>query len=120
MSIRSIVDLGRRLAATALLDSGIISDRSFSTDELGGNEELWTPRVQAISCRVVQPRDPALEGRDGLLQQAGIRMLLVEVGTNISENCRITINGEHEYVVVGSLAPHSETAVIDRYHIREI
>lgn len=119
MSIESIISTGRRLAATAFLDSGLISDRTFVDDELGGRTETWTPRAKRIPCRVVQPRDPALEGRDGLLQQAGVRMLLVEVGLNIDENDRIEVNGQN-YVVIADLAPHGVTAVVDRYLIREI
>lgn len=119
MSIESIIQQGRRLSANALLDSGLVSDRTFVDDELGGREETWVPRAKPIACRVVQPRDPALEGRDGLLQQAGVRVLLVEVDTDIEENDRILVNGAH-YVVVADLAPHSVTAVIDRYIIREI
>jgi hypothetical protein len=119
VSIESIISTGRRLAATAFLDSGLISDRTFVDDELGGRTETWVPRAKRIACRVVQPRDPALEGRDGLLQQAGVRMLLVNVGENIDENDRIEVLGQH-YVVISDLAPHGLTAVVDRYLIREM
>lgn len=120
MSIESIVSQGRRLAAAAFLDSGLIYDRSFADDELGGRTETWTPRGASIPCRVVQPRDPLLEGRDGLLQQAGVRVLLVDVGTDIEENDHILVNGENEYTIVADLAPRSVTSVVDRYLIREI
>jgi hypothetical protein len=119
VSIESIVSAGRRLAATAFLDSGLVSDRTFADDDLGGRTETWTPRAARIPCRVVQPRDPALEGRDGLLQQAGVRMLIVAVGTNIEENDHIEVNGQ-DYDIIADLAPHSVTATVDRYLIREI
>lgn len=120
MSIESIVSQGRRLAKTAFLDSGLIYDRSFADDELGGRTETWTARASAIPCRVVQPRDPVLEGRDGLLQQAGVRVLLVEVGTDIDESDHIQVNGDKLYSIVADLAPYSDTAIVDRYIIREI
>jgi hypothetical protein len=120
MSIESIVAQGRRLAATSFLDSGLIYDRSFTDDELGGRTETWTPRGSAVPCRVVQPRDPVLEGRDGLLQQAGVRVLLLTVGTDIDENDHIQVNGTKMYTVVSDMAPYSETAVVDRYLIREL
>lgn len=119
MSIESIIAQGRRLTKNALLDSGLISDRTFVDDELGGRSETWVPRSQPIACRVVQPRDSALEGRSGLLQQAGVRILLVEVGTDVEENDRILVNGQ-DYVVIADLAPNSVTSIIDRYVIREI
>lgn len=119
MSIESIIAQGRRLAATALLDSGLIYDRSVVTDELGGSEEQWTPRPSRIACRVVNPRDPVLEGVDGLLQQPGIRVLIVPVGTSLLENAHVEVNAIM-YDVVASMAPHSVTAVVDRYILREI
>jgi hypothetical protein len=119
VSIESIIATGRRLAATAFLDSGLISDRTFVDDELGGRTETWTARSARIACRVVQPRDPALEGRDGLLQQAGVRVLLVAVGTDINENDHIEVGGQN-YDIIADLAPHSVTATVDRYLIREM
>jgi hypothetical protein len=121
MSISSIVNSGRRLLVTTLLDRARIRDRVMVRDTTGGQRETFVERTQTIACRFVMPKsdDPVLN-MDSVFGPTTM-ILLMPLGTLYEEGDRVRnmLDGSL-FHITKDLAVPSELATIVRVGIREL
>lgn len=121
MGVQAIVNSGRRLIATSLLDRARIQDRTMVRDSTGGQTEVWVERTRTIACRFVQVKDddPVLN-LDSVFGPTSM-VLLMPIGTLFAEGDRVrNFLNERLYVITRDVSMPSETAVIAKAGIREI
>lgn len=122
MSIMSIVNSGRRLIATTLLDRARIQDRSMIRDTSGGKKETFTERGgAALACRFVTPKDddPILK-LDSVFGPATM-LLLMPLGTLFEEGDRIrNLKDDGLFQITRDVSVPSELGVMMRAGIREV
>lgn len=121
MSIRSIVDSGRRLMESTFLDRARIQDRSMVPDGSGGRKEIFTERNKTVACRFVQPKDdePTLQ----LDSVYGPTTMILEfpLGTIIHEGDRVrNFRDQSIWQVTRDVTVPSEISVMVRCGIRQV
>ena len=119
MSLASVVEQGRRLLVSSLLDSGTVYDRTVASDGVGGKIETWTLRTGTLACRLVSPKETPAVSAAGVLQSPVMFTLLSAVGTDLAEGDRVVVAGR-TFSVVGSLVTNSVLATSSRHLIREL
>jgi hypothetical protein len=121
MSIRSIVNSGRRLVGTTLLDVCRIQDRAIVKDSTGGKKETFTERNTDLKCRFVQPKDndPSLQ-LDSVFGRIEL-ILEVAVGADdFAEGDRVrNLTQAGLWRIVRNITPPSEIATVCRYGIAQ-
>jgi hypothetical protein len=120
MDLASIVGTGRRLLASTMLDTALISDRSEAADGAGGVVTSWTPRASAVPCRYVQRNDGPPEPAGGVMIGKALCKVLLGLDVLVDEGDRITGQDGSVWVVVGDLTPDSTTATVRRLLLREV
>lgn len=122
MSIEAIVQSGRRLIATSLLDRARIQDRALVRDSTGGQVESFTERKKTEACRFVSIKDnDPVRDLDSIFGRAEM-VCSFPVGTLIEEGDRIRNlrdGGTKVFRVVKILTPPSDVTVVLRAGIKE-
>jgi hypothetical protein len=119
MSIKSVVDSGRRLVATSLLDRARIQDRTLVRDTSGGKKETFVERPKNIACRFVTPKDddPVLK-LDSMFGPTTM-ILLMPLGTVFHEGDRVrNLIDNSLYQITRDVTVPSELGVIMRAGLR--
>lgn len=119
MNVDALIKTGRRLAADALLDEGVISDPVEVSDGRGGWTTTFVERPVAIPCRVVGVKDQLAENIADVLQGPNTGVILCKYGVDIPEGSRIRIN-DTLYQIGAKLSADSVTVVLERYVGREV
>lgn len=119
MNVEALIKTGRRLAADALLDTGVVSDPTEVSDGRGGWTTTFVERPASISCRVVGVKDQLAENIADVLQGPNTAIILCKYGTDIAEGARISINGTL-YQIGARISADSVTTVLERYVGREV
>ncbi len=121
MSIEAIVNNGRRLIGTSLLDRARIQDRAMVRDTSGGKKETFVERTQTIACRFVSPKDD-----DPILKLDSVfgpttMILLMPLGTLFKEGDRVhNLLDNGVYQITRDVSVPSNLAVTMRAGIREV
>lgn len=121
MSIASIVNSGRRLVATTLLDRARIQDRSIVRDATGGKKEVWLERSKSTRCRFVRPKDDEPTAQLDSVYGPTEMFLLLPLGTLYVEGDRVrNMSDDVLYVITLDLTPPSALQVVRRVGIRTV
>lgn len=121
MSIKAVVNSGRRLVATTLLDRARIHDRTVSRDTTGGQVEVWTPRTKVTRCRFTRPKDDEATAQLDSVYGPTEQFLLLPVGTVVKEGSRIVDQANQKiWVVTADVTVVSELGIVTRLGIREL
>lgn len=121
MGVQAIVESGRRLIATSLLDHARIQDRSMAADTTGGRKETFTERPKSVVCRFVQPKDDDPVLRLDSVWGPTTLVLLLPLGTVFAEGDRVrNLLDGNVYQITRNISMPSETAVIMRAGLREV
>lgn len=118
MNVDALIKTGRRLAADALLDDGVIYSHAVVSDGRGGHTDTWT-RSSSVSCRVVGVKDQMLKNIGDVLQGPGTAVILCPFGTVMKDQDQIVIR-DTRYQIGARLSADSTTTVLERYLGREI
>lgn len=122
MSIEAIVQSGRRLIATSLLDRARIQDRALVRDSTGGQVESFTERPLTEACRFVSIKDDdPIRDLDSIFGRAEM-VCSFPVATLVQEGDRIRNlkgAGTQLFRVVKILTPPSDVIVVLRAGIKE-
>lgn len=120
MSLASIVQTGRRLLATTMLDTALIADRSTTSDGKGGVTEAWTARTVTEPCRYVQQQDSPPTQISGVLVGPATCTILLSLDSTLAEGDKVTSQSGQVWFAVADLTPDSDTATVRRLTLREI
>lgn len=121
MSLQGVVEAGRRLMATSLLDRARIQDRTMVRDTTGGRKETFTERTRTVACRFVTPKDddPIL----ALDSVFGAATMIVEfpLGTDFKEGDRVrNFLDDGIWQITRDVTVPSELCVVMRAGIRAV
>lgn len=119
MNVEALIKTGRRLAADALIDTGVISDPVEVSDGRGGWTTTFVDRPTAIPCRVVGVKDQLAENIADVLQGPNTAIILCKYGIDMDEGARIRINSTL-YQIGARISADSVTTVLERYVGREV
>lgn len=119
MNVTALIKTGRRIAADALLDVGVISDPTLVSDGRGGWTETYVVRSGTIRCRVVGVKDQLAESIAEVLQGPNTSIILCPKDTEMADGARIQIN-DTTYQIGAKLSADSVTVVLERYIGREV
>jgi hypothetical protein len=121
VSIESVVQAGRRLVGTSLLDSAIIMRRTITNDAGGGQGESWSAVGAAVACRFGSVVDPDPTMVIDAVYGAPTAMALLPLGTDVRRGDHlVNTDTDRTWLVVGIKTPDSNLAVAERVLIREI
>lgn len=126
MSIPALVDSGRRMVASTLLDQALVFDETQVPDSSGGTHVTFVQRTVSVPCRFGPLTDTERMAMAGTTENPATAALLVPLGTELTEGTRVRPTGAPEWasgntwVVVAAKTPPSHLAVVERLWIREL
>lgn len=121
MSVEAIVQAGRRLVATSLLDSATIKRRSIAGDGGGGQVESWVVVATAVESRFGTIVDPDPTVVVDAIYGPPTAAWMAPLGTDIRRGDRIVNEATgREWLAVGIKTADSNLAVVERVLIREV
>ena len=121
MSVEAIVQAGRRLVGTSLLDSATIRRRSITSDGAGGQVEAWIDIATGVECRFGTIVDPDPTIVVDAIYGAPTAAWLATLGTDVRRGDHIVNEATGRvWLAVGIKTPDSNIAVAERVLIREV
>lgn len=121
MGVESVVEAGRRLVGTSLLDTCTIRRRTVVTDTGGGQGESWVALYAAVACRFGTIVDPDPTMVIDSIYGPPTAMALLPLGTDVRRgDILLNESTDRIWLVVGIKTPDSTLAVVERVLIREV
>lgn len=115
MSIEPIIESGRRIIETTLIDTCRIDRPTRAADGSGGMTLTWTTVAAAVACRFGSVIDPDPTRQLGVIEGPQTTAVLMALGTTVLRGDRlINLTSGKVWLVVGFKTADSATAVAQR------
>ncbi len=121
MSIPAIVQQGRRLVATTLLDRATVKDRTVTRDTSGGQRITFVARPEPIVCAFGTVSDEDLAAVSGVVQGKARAILRTTLEVQLEEGAQVVSHVDGStWNVIGDRTPPSNLATQRRFVIQEV